>query len=181
MDKKNSAHNKECDHEHCANIAILQTRRSPQHYQERIWLCLAHARQHNKNWNYFEDMTQREIEREYYYASLGIDTMRQPEKYQRNAKSATDFLKQLDDTLEIFIPKESKTQPQTTGIYSKEEVVALKVLALDAPFTKTMLKKAYRRMVKIHHPDQSKTGTTKAIIAITAAYKLLSEKEILKL
>ncbi len=49
-----------CEAPDCEKMAACSLPKSPREPRARTWLCLAHAREHNKNWNYFEGMSDSE-------------------------------------------------------------------------------------------------------------------------
>lgn len=57
-----AAHTRECDIEECEEKAAVRSSKSPREPNEKIWLCAAHAREHNKNWNFFEGLSKGEAE-----------------------------------------------------------------------------------------------------------------------
>ncbi|MEM8936626.1 MAG: hypothetical protein AAGC77_09490, partial [Pseudomonadota bacterium] len=51
-----------CEYEGCDNQAACSLPKSPREPRARIWLCLEHAREHNRNWNFFEGMSDEEVQ-----------------------------------------------------------------------------------------------------------------------
>ena len=54
---------RECEREDCRDEATCHVTKSRKNLSERIWLCLTHAREHNEHWDFFEGMSEDEIER----------------------------------------------------------------------------------------------------------------------
>ena len=46
-----------CDHEGCDKPAETRAPKAPDAMNEYLWLCTEHAREHNKNWNFFDGKT----------------------------------------------------------------------------------------------------------------------------
>ena len=49
-----------CEFEGCKEPAVVSVAKSPREPRERLWMCAAHAREHNKNWNYFDGLSDTE-------------------------------------------------------------------------------------------------------------------------
>ena len=54
------AETRPCEQEDCDEKAAVRVAKSPDTPNEFLWLCTAHAREHNKNWNFFEGKTDAE-------------------------------------------------------------------------------------------------------------------------
>ena len=51
-----------CSSPDCNLLGEYKAPISPDNLREYKWFCLAHIKEYNKNWNYFENMTADEIE-----------------------------------------------------------------------------------------------------------------------
>jgi curved DNA-binding protein CbpA len=52
-----------CDHPDCAAEGSYRAPRDPNNLTDYYWFCLDHVRQYNRAWNYFEGLSEDEIER----------------------------------------------------------------------------------------------------------------------
>ncbi len=62
-----------CDHPECGAAGDFRAPRSPRDLGHHYWFCLEHVRAYNASWNYFEGMSQEEIER-YQAGTVLLDT-----------------------------------------------------------------------------------------------------------
>jgi DnaJ-domain-containing protein 1 len=137
--------------------------------REYRWFCLDHVRDYNKRWNYFEGMTDEEVE-----ADLRRDTVWQRPSWPLGDREDSpgsgakvgpkagmgpfgidpDY---INDIFGVF-----EDQPSQTGVPITDAPTraALAIFGLHLPITIETLKGRYKELVKKHHPDTN--GGTKA-------------------
>jgi DnaJ-domain-containing protein 1 len=136
-------HVRYCDHEGCVNEGEFRAPRSRDKLNLYWWFCLEHVRAYNAAWNYYEGMSESEIE-----ADLRKDTV-----WQRPTWPLGWRLK-MRDPLNIIDGDDADGHgghPHQREMTIEEK--ALAVFELDPPFTLVELKKRYKLLVKRHHPD----------------------------
>ena len=124
------------------------------------WFCLDHVRHYNAAWDYYAGMTQAEIE-----THLRSDTTwRRPSwplgSVAKNEKLRAMFqdINDLADPLDVLASngfKRPKAKP-ATGLAAdlpKPQREALAVLEVQAPFDWALIRRRYKALVKLHHPD----------------------------
>ena len=57
-----AAHTRLCETPGCLRKAAVKLASGPRRPQEKIWLCTAHAQEHNRNWNFFDGLSDSEAE-----------------------------------------------------------------------------------------------------------------------
>ena len=57
-----SRHTRRCDQDGCDEKAVVRASKSPRETNVKVWLCAAHARAHNAQWNFFEGLSEKEAE-----------------------------------------------------------------------------------------------------------------------
>ncbi len=146
---------RQCEHEGCEECGQYRAPRSPDHLDEFKWFCKTHVREYNLKWNYFEAASEREIaeqqdrdrvwERETRpfgsrdearaWARLGVDDPHQVlgEKATRNPGKSVTGTRKLPPT----------------------ERRALEILDAKDHWTRTEVRKAYKALIKILHPDMN--------------------------
>jgi len=123
-----------------------------------MWLCLDHVREHNKSWNYYEGLSQTEMEQE-----IRRDTVWQRPTWklgEKDAATARAFYQQkahINDPFNVFSDEpgsagEKKSSP--TKAKPGSPAHAMEVLDLQHPLTRQALKMRYYELVKEHHPDR---------------------------
>lgn len=134
--------------------------------REYRWFCLEHVRDYNRRWNYFEGMSEEEVE-----ADLRRDTVWQRPTWPIGEGDATESRgpkpgsgpfgfdpQSFDDAFGFF--SESDEKPKGDQVTANAETrVALSTFGLDLPIDKNTLKTRYKELVKRYHPDTN--GGTK--------------------
>jgi len=152
---RNQKDEKKCHWEGCPHEAEFRAPKSRTELNEYVWFCLEHIRLYNASWNYYEGMSDEEVE-----ADRRNDvTWNRPAWKFGSQRLAED--EGLIDPLGVYEenigPFCRKNGAGTLGNprprpHSPEEL-ALSTLDLNWPLTVKKLKSQYKKLVKIHHPD----------------------------
>jgi hypothetical protein len=156
-----------CDVPGCLAEGQFRAPRSRQELDSYFWFCLEHVRAYNASWNYYAGMNEQEIESE-----LRRDTVWQRPTWPMGWRTAQS---KIHDQLHAMRGDEERDPgPVRRSVYSPEEK-ALQLFDLVIPFTLTELKRRYKVLVKLYHPDAN--GGDKAaeerLKVINQAYTLL--------
>ncbi len=143
-----------CDWPGCAADGDFRAPRDRDRLTDYFWFCLAHVRDYNAAWNYYQGMSEDEIE-----ADIRADTVwRRPSwpfiKALHNASFRSSAM--FDDLGAAAEPP----RPPADGGVGAVEIRALAVLDLSPPVTVAVVKARYKALVKKHHPDAN--GGSKA-------------------
>jgi hypothetical protein len=141
----------------------------PENY---LWFCLEHVRAYNAAWNYYQGMSDSEIERD-----LRHDTVWQRPTWPLGWRVAGAH---IHDPMQVFEQgRETRYErPPEKPRRGAEEEEALAIFDLDPPFGQDELKRRYKSLVKQHHPDAnggSKEAEEKLKL-ITRAYAFLKAR-----
>ncbi|MAJ24000.1 MAG: hypothetical protein CMP36_00660 [Rickettsiales bacterium] len=127
------------------------------------WFCLEHIKIYNKGWDYFKGQTMDEI-----YNEVSSDCTWHRPTWIRVKKNA------FNDTLNIFERHPNQFNKKSSFSLSEKQgnkiEEALKIMNLSIPFTIFDLKKQYKKMAKILHPDINKNNNEEYIINLNNAY-----------
>ncbi|HXE17622.1 MAG TPA: J domain-containing protein [Stellaceae bacterium] len=136
-----------CDHPGCAGAGEFRAPRSRDTLNEYYWFCLDHVRSYNASWNYYAGMSETEIE-----AELRKDMVGHRPSWKfghrvawRFADGVKDF--GLFDFEEEAVSVKRRARPQTP------QEKALEIFDLALPLNVATLKRRYKELVKLHHPD----------------------------
>ncbi|MFC1674161.1 J domain-containing protein [Pseudomonadota bacterium] len=155
--KKRAAHTRTCDWPGCSNEGEFRTSKSPRESTTTVWYCTDHIREHNKAWNYFEGLTDDEVE-----AVIKNDTVWQRPTWklgsdqddQAKAKAFSEGARIRDDFGVLNEDVDPRIQPtQRTFHPDTPEGKAFALLDLSLPVTIDEVKARYKKLVKRHHPD----------------------------
>lgn len=153
------AHTRVCDHPDCKEKAAVRVAKSPREINEKLWLCAAHAQQHNRAWNFFDGMSAKEAEAVRLAAIYGDRPTWEMGKNDR-ARAAARARGPADmrDSFGIFADV-AKTQPRRDAnirdgrVVPKLQVQAFETLGLKVTAPSSEIRKRYAEMVRRFHPD----------------------------
>lgn len=152
---KRAAQTRACDRLGCPGEGEFRTAKSPRNMSEHVWYCADHIREHNKAWNYFEDLTDDEVE-----AIIKNDTVWQRPTWKLGsdadrAKAFADGTRIRDDfgVLNEEVDPRAPHPAQRTFHPDTPEAKAFAILDLSLPITADGVKARYKKLVKRHHPD----------------------------
>jgi len=140
-----------CEHPGCRASGEHRAPRSRDALHEYRWFCLDHVREYNRTWNYFEGMTQAEIEA--FQAS--VCTWHR-ETWRPFTTSGLDGDFEIADDLgPLFRTKgRGRRQAESRPRPPDPRDSALATLDLrEAPITLHKIKRRYKELAKRLHPD----------------------------
>lgn len=155
-----------CEWPGCAFGAEHRAPRSRDMLREYRWFCLEHIRDYNRRWNYFEGMSEAEVE-----ADLRRDTVWQRPTWPIGEGDPTESRgpkpgsgpfgidpEHFNDAFGFFDDTAGEEKSKDVSA-NAETRVALATFGLDLPIDKDTLKGRYKELVKRYHPDTN--GGTK--------------------
>ncbi len=114
--------------------------------REFQWFCEGHIREFNKQWNYFEGMTEAEIYEFQRDATTGHRPTWRIDQMHRNLDH------KVEEAFRRMFGDNRHAHPDAKPIGARE-LDALAVMNLEHPATKRSIKAQYRTLVKKYHPD----------------------------
>ncbi len=155
-----------CEWPGCMAEGTHKAPRSRDQLRQYRWFCLDHVRLYNSRWNYFDGMSDAEVEH-----SLRHDTVwnrptwplgdREGKGGQGPKPGSGPFgfdAEYVEDIFGVFEDAPSGNQTPANGA-NAETRAALALFGLELPVTADQLKSRYKELVKRHHPDAN--GGTK--------------------
>ncbi|MEE4210553.1 MAG: DnaJ domain-containing protein [Parvularcula sp.] len=151
-----------CDHDSCDKPAETRAPKSPEEMDSFLWLCTIHAREHNKNWNFFAGKTDAQ-------AAAMRDAARYGErptwKMSKNGRAAAAARAGLHGMAEIDDAIGGATRIDVSGaddgVYregrrlTRLQLQAFRTLNLKANASSGELRRRYAELVKRFHPDSN--------------------------
>lgn len=152
-----------CDHPGCAAEGSFRAPRSRERLNEYFWFCLEHVRAYNAAWNYYEGMSEDEVE-----ASVRADVTWQRPTWPLGGRIGESrssgafgagfryWRAEVRDDFGFFgeggeAGHGARERPRREA--DSEHAEALAAMELEAPLTLVELKARYKFLVKQHHPD----------------------------
>jgi len=168
---------KKCDSSNCKEKGEFRAPKSRIRLNEYYFFCLKHIKEYNKSWDFYKGLTVDQIEK-----SMRNDTVwdRPSWPLKGNPKSVIDQLNEFfnEDSIGLDEDKINNNFYKNKFIDEKltnEQNNALKMLDLSLPLTIDKIKKKYKKLVKIFHPDVNDNNkeAEEKFKQINESYKLL--------
>ena len=169
-----------CDYVDCNMNGEYRAPKSRLKINEYYFFCLKHVKEYNKSWDFYKGLNVDQIE-----LSIRKDTIWNRPSWPLNGNPQTimnqisEFLKndyslfENDRDYEKFLKNKIDDEKLT-----EEEYKSLKIMNLSLPITVEEIKKKYKKLVKIFHPDVNDNDkeAENNFKKINLAYKVLLKK-----
>lgn len=145
-----------CDIPGCAGAGEHRAPKSRQRLRDFYWFCLDHVRAYNLNWDYFQGMSQSEIEKHMHEAVTWERPTWQPRM--RGAPDVEKLRKTIHQGFRFsgsgfFASDDPENEETRIPEIPSAELEALAVLGINPPTDMAEIKAQYKKLVKKHHPD----------------------------
>ena len=173
-----------CDHIDCTKIGKYKAPVSRSKLNQYYFFCLNHVKEYNKSWDFYRGLNVEDIE-----LSIRKDIVWDRPSWPLGG-NPTKILEQIDDFLNTDYSLFEKERDINIFLKNKlidhnltsEEQRKLTILGLKLPLTVKEIKKKYKKLVKIFHPDVNKNNiqAERKFKEINEAYKVLLKKFLIK-
>ncbi len=141
-----------CDWNNCLEDGFYKAPLEKDNSKKYRILCLKHVKEFNKNWNYFEGMSQHEIEN---FVKSDLTWHRPTQKF----GSSDNFFNilwnnALNDKFNFF-KNEKKFNSLNEKKLSQKDMDAFKIMGLDFDSSWPIVQKKFKTLVKKFHPDKN--------------------------
>ncbi len=175
---------RKCEWAGCIELGGCKAPKSPDRLREYYYFCQAHAREYNKNWNFFSDMSDEDIREWQLGARHGHrptwDVRKNTAERAKTRRKAKAGAARNSEGYNIFgdgaeIPTEAPRRR-----LSKLQIKALNDLGLDEFSGPKMVRERYTMLVKQLHPDVNggDRSTEVAFARVVKAYKILKTTKL---
>ncbi len=162
--------NLDCNWKNCKEPGEFKAPSKDQ--DDYVWFCEEHIKEYNKKWDFFEGMSQAQIEDFVFKDIIGH---RKTHKF----GSKDNFFHELwnnaiEDEL-LKLSKFKRTIGKDNQKYTEKQISALKKMELKSNASWTAIKEQFKKLVKKYHPDMN-AGDKKyeeKLKEITIAYSYL--------
>ena len=173
-----------CDHDLCSELGKYKAPKSRLQLNEYYLFCLKHVIDYNKSWDFYKGLSINQIE-----LSIRKDVIwdRPSWPLKGNPKNIIHQLKEFfhndynlfenEKDLQNFLKNKIVDEKLTNDEYK-----SLKILKLSLPISLEKIKKKYKKLVKIFHPDVNDNNkkAENHFKEINEAYKILLKKFLKK-
>jgi hypothetical protein len=173
-----------CDHDLCTDLGKYKAPKSRLKLNEYYLFCLKHVTAYNKSWDFYKGLNVDQIE-----LSIRKDAIwdRPSWPLKGNPNNIISQIKEFFNNDYSLFEKEKDFQNflKNMTIEEKlniEEYKSLKILELSLPISLEKIKKKYKKLVKIFHPDVNDNNikAENHFKEINEAYKILLKKFLKK-
>ena len=166
-----------CEWSECSNKGTHRAPKSRNELNIFLWFCMPHAREYNKSWNYYDGMSDDDVE-----ADVRKDTVWQRPTWRlgtngsKNSETMVNF-NSIHDHFDVLYNSRLKTTPHSSNeaVYNSEQAHALTIFGLERPGDAKNIKQRYKKLVKQYHPDAKGLDekSDDKIKDVNQAYKVL--------
>ena len=145
-----------CEHPGCEETGQYRAPKSPDNLEEFLWFCREHVREYNLKWNFFDGTTEAEME-----AQLDRDRVwgRPTKPFKKSVEEKAWARLGVDDAHQVLGENATRNPGKsTTGGTRKlppTERRAIQILEAKDHWTKPEIRKSYKALIKILHPDMN--------------------------
>ncbi len=145
-----------CEHPDCQESGKYRAPKSPDHLDEYVWFCKEHVREYNLKWNFFSTHSQEDLE-----AQIAKDKVweRETKPFGRGNEEHRAWSRLgVDDPHQLLGDKATRNPGKSitgTRRLPPKERRALEILEAKDHWKKTEIRKQYKALIKILHPDMN--------------------------
>ena len=171
---------RKCDKENCDKKGEFKAPKSRILLNEYYFFCLEHVKEYNKSWDFYKGLSVNQIEN-----SMREDTIwNRPSwplkgnPYKVIEQIHSFFSEDIDGLQSDNKDSNYFKNKLLDESLSREEDAALSILELKLPLTLDKIKKNYKKLVKIFHPDVNGNNkkAEEKFKEINKSYKIILEK-----
>ena len=169
-----------CDHKDCDQLGEYKAPKSRSNLNEYYFFCLKHVSQYNKSWDFYRGLNVDQIE-----LSMRKDTVwdRPSWPLKGGPYKIIEQLKKFQNDDYTLLENNGESGGFLKNKMIDEKLTTLEnksitILNLEMPISIDKIKKRYKKLVKIFHPDVNDNDkeAEEKFREITEAYKILLKK-----
>ena len=171
---------RKCDKEDCKEKGEYKAPKSRKKLNEYYFFCLDHIKEYNKSWDFYKGLSVNQIE----------NSMREDIIWNRPSWPLKGNYHKVMDQINNFFNEEINDfnlNERESNYFrnklvdenlTKDESKALSTFNLELPLTLDKIKKTYKKLVKIFHPDVNGNdkNAEEKFKEINNSYKILLKK-----
>ena len=143
-----------CEHEGCEEAGKFRAPKAPDVLDDFFWFCKDHVREYNAKWNFYEGKTEAEMN-----AQASSDKVwERKTKDWRDPEAKAWARLGIEDPHQVLGANATRNPGKKAGGGRKlppTERRALEILEGEDTWTKADIRKAYKALIKVLHPDMN--------------------------
>ncbi|MCI5040272.1 MAG: J domain-containing protein [Donghicola eburneus] len=144
-----------CEHPGCEEAGKYRAPRAPDVLDEYLWFCKDHVREYNQKWSFFDGTTEAELN-----AQRSKDRV-----WERKTKPISDPEQRawarlgIEDPHQVLGQNATRNPGKSANGHTRKlpptERKAIEILEAKDHWTKAEIRKAYKALIKVLHPDMN--------------------------
>lgn len=144
-----------CEHEGCQEPGKYRAPKSPDSLDDYFWFCKDHVRAYNLKWNFFETSTEAEMDEQ-----IAKDRVweRETKPFKKSAEERAWARLGIEDPHQVLGENATRNPGKSvtgTRRLPPTERKAIEILEAKDHWTKAEIRKAYKALIKVLHPDMN--------------------------
>ena len=144
-----------CEHPGCEETGQYRAPKSPDVLDDFYWFCRDHVREYNLKWNFFQGQTEEELS-----AQMDKDRVweRETKPFKKGEEQRAWSRLGIDDPHQILGTNATRNPGKSitgTRKLPPTERRALDILEAKDHWTKAEIRKSYKALIKVLHPDMN--------------------------
>ncbi len=144
-----------CEHQGCEETGQYRAPKSPDILDDFYWFCRDHVREYNLKWNFFQGQTEEELN-----AQMDKDRVweRETKPFKKGEEQRAWSRLGVDDPHQILGDNATRNPGKSitgTRKLPPTERRALDILESKDHWTKAEIRKSYKALIKVLHPDMN--------------------------
>ncbi|MFV0335171.1 MAG: J domain-containing protein [Tropicimonas sp.] len=144
-----------CEHPGCEEAGKYRAPKSPDSLDDYYWFCKEHVREYNLKWNFFDGTSEEELQ-----AQIDKDRVweRETKPFRQSAEERAWARLGIDDAHQVLGDNATRNPGKGAGGGRRlppTERKALEILDARDHWTKAEVRKAYKGLIKVLHPDMN--------------------------
>ena len=147
---------RQCEAPGCEEIGQYRAPKGPDNLDDFHWFCREHVREYNLKWNFFEGTTEAEMN-----AQMDRDRVwdRPTKPLKQSAEERAWARLGVDDPHQVLGQNATQNPGRGSGTKGRKlpptERRAVEILEVQDNATKPEIRKAYKALIKVLHPDMN--------------------------
>ncbi len=144
-----------CEHEGCQEPGKFRAPKAPDVLDEYYWFCKDHVREYNLKWNFFNGATEEEMDEQ---ANKDRVWERETQSFRSAAEQRAWSRLGVDDPHQVLGANATQNPGKAasgTRRLPPTERRAIEILDAKDNWTKAEVRKAYKALIKVLHPDMN--------------------------
>lgn len=144
---------RKCEHPGCEEAGQFRAPKSPDTLDEYLWFCKEHVREYNLKWNFFDSSTEEEMDAQ---AERDRVWERETKPFKASEEQRAWARLGIEDPHQVLGSNATRNPGRSSGRkLPPTERRALEILEARDDWTKPQIRKAYKALIKVLHPDMN--------------------------